>query len=177
MPSSDLILAENGCSSADGGGRFVRIVTCVDGWVCIVLTHYDRQLHGGIYPVGANGKLVDEETGRPHLERALVSGVELLRCVCYQLARCDDFAFAVQVAYEEAGKNGDPSGGGGGGGGGGGPNEAQEALVRELYDALRPPLDERLRMAHTWLPQKPDTAESVRCFGPRGRWDDSPHVS
>ena len=115
MPSSDLILAENGCSSADGGGRFVRIVTCVDGWVCIVLTHYDRQLHGGIYPVGANGKLVDEETGRPHLERALVSGVELLRCVCYQLARCDDFAFAVQVAYEEAGENGDPSGGGGGG--------------------------------------------------------------
>ena len=67
MPSSDLILAENGCSSADGGGRFVRIVTCVDGWVCIVLTHYDRQLHGGIYPVGANGKLVDEEIGRPHL--------------------------------------------------------------------------------------------------------------
>lgn len=39
MPSSDLILAEHGCSShdADGlGGRIVRVRTCVPGWVCIV---------------------------------------------------------------------------------------------------------------------------------------------
>ena len=27
MPSSDLILAENGCSEQEGGGRFVRVAT------------------------------------------------------------------------------------------------------------------------------------------------------
>jgi len=89
---------------------------------CIVLAHYEKQLHGGVYPVGGNGLLVDD-TGRPHLEAQLVEGVELLRLVCYQMARIDDFAFAVQAVYEERGARG------------GEETEAQRDLVRELYQA------------------------------------------
>ena len=174
MPSSDLVLAENGCERSEGGGRFVRIVTCTDGWVCIVIAHYERQLHGGVYPVGANGALVDD-AGRPHLERQLVPGVELLRCVCFQMARVDDFHFAMQAAYDAAGGAAavavaqarrvgaaPPP-----------PTSAQERLVRELYEAFAPPLDERLRMLHPWLPAKDDTPESEP-FGARGRWCSPP---
>ena len=92
LPSSDLVLAENGCEPGDGGGRFVRVVTCVAGWACIVLAHYECQLHGGVYPTGTNGKLVCE-AGRPHLVPLLVPGVELLRCVCYQMARVGGYPY------------------------------------------------------------------------------------
>ena len=91
LPSSDIVIAENGCSAAEGGGRVFRVVTCVEGWVCIVFAHYEKCLHGGVYPVGPCGGIVDAETGRPYLEQQLVPGVELLRCVCYQMARVDDY--------------------------------------------------------------------------------------
>ena len=161
LPSSDLVVAEHGCSPRDGdgrGGRFVRIVTCVEGWVCIVLAHYERCLHGGVYPVGPCGGIVDAETGRPYLEQQLVPGVELLRCVCYQMARVDDFNFAVQAEYEARAD------------GSGRECELQRALLREVYAALAAPLDERFRMLHPWLPHKPDD-ESSRPFGDRGRWE------
>ena len=51
------------------------------------------------------------------------------------------------------------------------PNERQRVLVRELYKAYAPPLDERLRMTHPWLPQKEDTPETLAFFGQRGRWE------
>jgi hypothetical protein len=50
LPSSDLIL----CEGKDGG-RAVRIVTCTDGWVCIVNTHYEVCMHSGSFPVGPEG--------------------------------------------------------------------------------------------------------------------------
>ena len=162
LPSSDIVIAENGCSAAEGGGRVFRVVTCVDGWVCIVLAHYERCLHGGVYPLGPCGGIVDVETGRPHLEQQLVPGVELLRCVLYQMARVDDFNFAVQAEYEARAD--------GSGTGSSEPNERQRALLREVYAALAAPLDERFRMLHPWLPPKPDD-ESSQPFGDRGRWE------
>ena len=162
LPSSDLVLCENGCSEREGGGRTVRIRTCVPGYVCIVLAHYERCLHGGVYPCGHDGSVVDQTTGRPHLERALVPGVELLRLVLYQLARVDDFCFAVQAEYEARGD------------GSGGESEAQRRLVREVYGALDAPLDERFRMLHPWLVPKDDDAHSAP-FGPRGRWQQHIH--
>ena len=128
-----------------------------------MLAHFERQLHGGVYPVGENGLLVDE-VGRPHLEAQLTKGVELLRLVCYQMARVDDFAFAVQALYEERGAAE-----------GGGETEGQRELVREVYDALGAPLDERLRMLHAWLEPKEDDAHSAP-FGDRGRWADGADV-
>ena len=99
-PSTDIVIAENGCSAAEGGGRVVRVVTCVEGWVCIAFAHYERCLHGGVYPTGPCGGIVDPASGRPYLEQQLVPGVELLRSVLYQMARVDDFNFAVQAEYE-----------------------------------------------------------------------------
>ena len=158
LPSSDIVIAENGCTAADGGGRVFRVVTCVDGWVCIVLAHYETCLHGGVYPNGPCGGIVDAETGRPYLEQQLVPGVELLRCVCYQMARVDDFNFAVQAEYEARADGSDRE------------CERQRALLRDVYYALDAPLDERFRMLHPWLPPKPDD-ESSRPFGDRGRWE------
>jgi hypothetical protein len=163
LPSSDIVIAENACRPDQGGGRAFRVRTCVDGWVCIVCAHYEVCLHGGVYPVGPDGEIVDAATGRTYLEDALVPGVELLRCVIYQMARVDDFAFAVQAEYEaRAGSGGDTDGAQ--------PNEQQRALLREVYAALRAPLDERLRMLHPWLERKADNDESA-AFGARGRWE------
>ena len=99
---------------------------------------YEKCLHGGVYPVGPCGGIVDAETGRPYLEQQLVPGVELLRCVCYQMARVDDFNFAVQAEYE-ARADGSVE-----------PNERQRVLLRDVYKALSAPLDERFRMLHPW---------------------------
>ena len=159
LPSSDIVIAENGCSAAEGGGRVFRVVTCVEGWVCIVFAHYEKCLHGGVYPVGPCGGIVDAETGRPYLEQQLVPGVELLRCVCYQMARVDDFNFAVQAEYE-ARADGSVE-----------PNERQRVLLCDVYEALTAPLDERFRMLHPWLPPKP-CDERSRPFGDRGRWEE-----
>ena len=106
--------------------------------MCIVFAHYEKCLHGGVYPVGPCGGIVDAETGRPYLEQQLVPGVELLRCVCYQMARVDDFNFAVQAEYE-ARADGSVE-----------PNERQRVLLRDVYKALSAPLDERFRMLHPW---------------------------
>ena len=43
---------------------------------------------------------------------------------------------------------------------------AQEALLREVYEAFDAPLDERFRMLHPWLPRKADDAHSS-AWGPR----------
>lgn len=149
LPSSDLIVAENSCVQ---GGRLIRIQTCVDGWVCIVLAHYESQLHGGSYPVGPNGRIVKAD-GRPWLEDLLTPGVELLRLVLYQMARVDDFSNAVQAEYDTRTDE-----------------DSRRALLLEVYEALDAPLDERLRMLHPWLPPKPDSAQSAP-FGERGRWE------
>lgn len=146
LPSSDLIL----CEGKDGG-RAVRIVTCTDGWVCIVNTHYEVCMHSGSFPVGPEG-VVDPSTTRPYLECALVPGVELLRAVCYSLATVDRWCMAVQAAHDVRGV------------------AEQEALVRETYAALDAPLDERFRMLHPWLAPKPDECErTLRAFGERPR--------
>jgi len=157
LPSSDLVLAENGCSASEGGGRIVRIVTCTPGWVCVVLGPFERCLHGGVYPVGPCGQVVDPTTRRPYLERMLVPGVELLRLVIYQMARVDDFCNAVQAEYDARAD------------GSGVLCEAQRELLRDVYWSLDAPLDERFRMLHAWLPQKPDD-ECSAPFGRRGRW-------
>ena len=158
MPSSDIVIAENGCSEHEGGGRVFRVVTCTDGWMCIVCAHFDTCLHGGVYPVGPEGGIVDPASGRPYLEQKLVPGVELLRCVLYQMARVDDFCFAVQAEYDVRAD------------GSGQECERQRQMLGEVYHALRAPLDERLRMLHPWLPPKDDDDES-RPFGDRGRWE------
>ena len=159
-PSTDIVIAENGCSAAEGGGRVVRVVTCVEGWVCIAFAHYERCLHGGVYPTGPCGGIVDPASGRPYLEQQLVPGVELLRCVLYQMARVDDFNFAVQAEYETRAD----------GSGSSEPNERQRALLLDVYLSLNAPLDERLAMLHPWLPQKEQGPESEKPFGDRGRW-------
>ena len=144
MPSSDLVWCEG-----REGGRAVRIVTCTEGWACIVCAHYESQLHGGVMPSGYDGRVIDEETGRPFLERRLVPGVELLRAVCYSLARVDAWCMAVQAAYNVRGD--------------GSVNQtpAQKALLQEIYQALDAPLDERFRMLHPWLPRKEDDSSSA----------------
>ena len=118
---------ENDCNGERGGqgGRTLRIITCTDGWVCIVLAHcapllltscrrrYRRrdtppalappldetQLHGGSFPVGPDG-VIDRTTRRPYLEQQLIPGVELLRSVLYSMRTVDEFAMAVQAAYD-----------------------------------------------------------------------------
>ena len=162
MRASDLVIAENGCSASEGGGRFVRIMTCVPGFVCIACTDYDKNLHGNVYPVGRNGALVDDQ-GVPHLARELVPGVELLRCVSFTTACTDEFVFALQAAYNLLACGGDGSG----------PNEGQRRLLADIYSLLEPPLDERFRMVHQWLPSKEDCERSAP-FGPRGRWAQAP---
>ena len=161
MPSSDIVIAENGCSAAEGGGRVFRVVTCIPGWVCIVAAHYDACLHGGVYPNGPDGGIVDPTSMRPYLEDVLTPGVELLRLVLYQMARVDDFNFAVQAEYDARG--GPP---------GAGETDEQRKLLREVYACLAPPLDERFRMLHPWLEPKEDDAQSAP-FGARGRWERS----
>ena len=97
LPSSDLVWCEG-----PQGGRSVRIVTCTDGWACIVNAHYECCLHGGSFPVGADLmglSFIDPATQRPYLEAQLVPGVELLRAVCYSLARVDAWCMAVQAGY------------------------------------------------------------------------------
>ena len=46
----------------------------------------------------------------------------------------------------------------------------RDALLREVYDALDAPLDERLRMLHAWLPPKPND-RSPWPWGERGMWE------
>jgi hypothetical protein len=115
-------------------------------------------LHGGVYPVGACGGVVDPSTRRPYLEKMLTPGVELLRLVLYQMARVDDFCNSVQAEYE-ARADGPAE-----------PCEAQRELLRDVYNSLDAPLDERFRMLHPWLEQKPDDAYSAP-YGARGRWE------
>jgi hypothetical protein len=123
----------------------------------VVLGPFERCLHGGVYPVGPCGQVVDPTTRRPYLERMLVPGVELLRLVIYQMARVDDFCNAVQAEYDARAD------------GSGVLCEAQRELLRDVYWSLDAPLDERFRMLHAWLPQKPDD-ECSAPFGRRGRW-------
>lgn len=119
LPSSDLILGEG-----PDGGRLVRVVTCIDGWICIVNAHYEHQIHGGSYPC-VNGSIVDED-GTPHLEAQLVPGIQLLRLVLYSMTAVDNFANAMQAEYDARS----------------GSHPLQCELLRELYDALEAPLDE-----------------------------------
>ena len=160
LPSSDLIWCEG-----QGGGRSVRIVTCVDGWVCIVNAHYESCMHGGSLPVGISGAVLrpagELDSGRPYLERELVPGVELLRAVCYSLARVDAWCMSVQAGYDVRGD------------GSGKLTAAQEALLLEVYEALDAPLDERYRRLHRWLPRKPDDMHAGPC-GPYGPWGPRP---
>ena len=86
-----------------------------------------------------------------------MSGVELLRLVLYQMARVDDFCFAVQAEYEARGDGSD------------GENAEQRKLLHDVYWALDAPLDERFRMLHPWLEPKDDDRHSEP-FGKRGRW-------
>ena len=88
----------------------------------------------------------------------------VLRDVAAPVVRLHVFAFAVQALYEERGAAE-----------GGGETEGQRELVREVYDALGAPLDERLRMLHAWLEPKEDDAHSAP-FGDRGRWADGADV-
>ena len=150
LPSSDLIWCEG-----RRGGRSVRIVTCTHGWVCIVHAHYESQLHSGSMQAHPQtGAVIDPDTQRPYLEAQLVPGVELLRAVCYSLARVDAWCVAVQAAYESRGDGTAMR------------TAAQEALLCEVYEALDAPLDERFRMLHPWLPRKADDAHSAP-WGPR----------
>ena len=105
-----------------------------------------------------------DSKGKPYLAERLVPGVQLLRLVCYQLARVDDFSNAVQALYEARGDSGraevrtDE------------PCEEQKWVLREVYEALSAPLDERFRMLHPWLKPKKDTPYSLE-YGDRGRWE------
>lgn len=119
---------------------------------------YETQLHGGSYPTDEAGSIVTE-SGLPHLAEQLVPGVQLLRLVCYQLARMDDFANAVQALYEARGD------------GTGERTEEQARVLREVYHALSAPLDERMRMLHPRLLEpKDDTPYSLE-YGRRGQWE------
>ena len=143
LPSSDLIWCENNCRGFDGA-RAVRIVTCTHGWVTIVCAHYESQLHGGSFPCGPDGQVMDCERGEPYLAGLLLPGVELLRIVAYSLTRVDTWCMSVQAAYQA---RADASGV---------VNERQRELINEVYFALDAPLDERFRMLHPWLPSKRD---------------------
>ena len=63
----------------------------------------------------------------------------------------------MQAAYEARGRQGEAHA------------ARQEALLREVYEALDAPLDERFRMLHPWLEQKGDDDYSEP-WGPRGEW-------
>ena len=84
-------------------------------------------------------------------------GVELLRGVCYSLARVDGWCMDVQAAYEVRGD------------GSGTRTAAQSALLEEVYRALDAPLDERFRSLHPWLARKREGSGSlvVQRFGER----------
>ena len=70
------------------------------------------------------GAVIDPATGRPYLEQQLVPGFELLRAVCYSLARVDAWCMGVQAAYESRGD------------GSMGCTARQTALLEEVYAAL-----------------------------------------
>ena len=127
LPSSDLVLAEGPCTSSRGD-RAYRIVTCKDGWVCIVLTRYRRYMHGNVYPCGRHGVLVDRE-GVPYLARSradMPPGVRLARLVCYCTTSLDSFAEAVQEAWNRCSTS-----------------SQRLALVQSILCALDAPLDAR----------------------------------
>ena len=129
LPSSDLILAENDCAGM--GGRVWRIVTCVDGFVCIVCTNYAYLMHGNVYPDAA-GDLYDD--GSLLLARHLPRGVELLRLVVYSLRTLDSFIHRFQVAYDACTDQ-----------------DQRMSLVRELHVRLEAPLRARLERMYPAL--------------------------
>ena len=112
-----------------------------------------------------------DESGVPHLVQLLTPGVELLRQVDYQLARVDDFNFAVQAAFEARGPPAST------------PTQRdkltpdQVELLEAVYDGLDAPLDERFRSMHPWLPRRGDLERGAgdgsgnMPFGRRGRWE------
>lgn len=127
MPSADLILAEDDTCTASGA-RAWRVVTCVDGYVCLILAHYERQVHGNVWPVGRGGRLVDDG-GVSYLSRSRVwmpPGVQLLRVVCYNTTSLDSFAALAQQTWDESA------------------HEDRVQFLRELVHALDAPLDARL---------------------------------
>ena len=97
LPASDLVLAEARCTSSCGD-RAWRIITCKDGWVCIVITHYNRLMHGNVFPCGRGGSIVDN-AGEPYLARStshMPPGVQVARLVCYNTTNLDSFAETAQ---------------------------------------------------------------------------------
>ena len=66
-------------------------------------------------------------------------GVELLRTVCYSLKSVDGWCASVQAAYNARSD------------GSGVETDAQVALLREVYEALDAPYDERFRSMHACL--------------------------
>ena len=151
MPSSDLIWAENACKANSAGGRAVRVVTCRPGWPCIVTTHFESCLHGGVFPVGVDGDHMDRTTNRPWLDELLIPGVELVRAVCYQLREVDSWCNAVQAVLNIL------------------PAPLRAIAIRHVYEILEPPLDERFRMLHLWLEPKKDDDYSEP-YGKRDQW-------
>jgi hypothetical protein len=123
-----------------------------------VFTHYNEFLHGGVYPVGPCGEVIDPSTQRPYLEKYLTPGVELLRLVLYSMVWVDDFCVAVQAEYEARAD------------GSGEMCEAQREHLVDVYKSLDAPLDERFRMLHPWLDPRDDNPHSAP-FGRRGRWE------
>ena len=127
LPSSDLVLGEGSCRAARGD-RAWRIVVCKDGWVCIVVAHYERLMHGNVYPCGRSGAIMDRE-GVPFLARSpshMPAGVQLLRLVCYCTTSLDTFAEEVQNAWEACVTWGQ-----------------RQALAQRIWRALDAPLDAR----------------------------------
>ena len=127
LPSSDLVLAEGPCTS-QLGDRAWRIVVCKDGWVCIVVTHYGRLMHGNVAPCGRNGELADQR-GVPFLARCsshMPPGVELARLVCYNTRSLDSFAATAQAAWRQCLTR-----------------TQRQALAQDIFAALDAPLDAR----------------------------------
>ena len=127
LPASDLVLAEGPCVSRRGD-RAWRIITCTDGWACIVVTHFNRLMHGNVYPCGRNGNLMDRE-GVPYLARStwnMPPGVQLARIVCYNTSDLDSFAKEAQMAWNACRTDSD-----------------RGALALAIYEALDAPLDAR----------------------------------
>lgn len=130
LRSSDLLLGENSAASGEGA-RLWRITTCVPGYVCIVYAHYESMLHANVYPdVGGH---VRDNRGALHLERTLTPGVELLRLVAYSLRSLDTFADMFEREWRVR------------------PQHGREALLRELWHKLDPPLSYRLLQLYPWL--------------------------
>lgn len=127
LPASDLVLAEGSCSSSRGD-RAWRIITCKDGWACVVITHYNRLMHGNVFPCGRNGAVVDIE-GVPFLARSpwhMPPGVELARIVCYNTVNLDSFVQEAQRAWNNCSAD-----------------SQRRALLQEIFAALDAPLDAR----------------------------------